>query len=41
MEYNDRKLTIGFKDKDQFDEQAVKDALKTKGFAGAELLSGP
>jgi len=41
MDFKTRALTFGFKDKNRFDAQAVKDALKAQRFANVELLSGP
>jgi hypothetical protein len=41
MDFKARELKFGFKDKDHFDAEAVKGALKAQGFANAELLSGP
>jgi hypothetical protein len=41
MNFKDRKLTIGFKEKERFDAEAVKKALQDQKFADVELLSGP
>lgn len=41
MDFPSRELRFGLTDRDQYDEQAVKDALKAQGFPGAELRSGP
>jgi hypothetical protein len=41
MDFKTRELKFGFTDKDRFDADAVKSALKTQGFADAELLAGP
>jgi hypothetical protein len=41
MEFKARELKFGFQEKERFDAEAVKQALKAQGFAGAELLSGP
>jgi len=41
MDFKARALKIGFKDKNRFDAQAVKDALKAQRFANVELQSGP
>ena len=41
MDFKARALKFGFKDKNRFDAQAVKDALKAQRFANVELLSGP
>jgi hypothetical protein len=41
MNFKARELKFGLKDKDAFNEGAVKDALNSQGFPGAELKSGP
>jgi hypothetical protein len=41
MDFKTRELKFGFKEKDRFDAEAVKKALKQQGFADVELLSGP
>jgi hypothetical protein len=41
MDFKAHELKFGFKDKDQFDAEAVKDALKAQKFANVELLFGP
>jgi hypothetical protein len=41
MDYKARELKFGFKDKDAFDADAVKKALKAEGFPDVELLAGP
>jgi hypothetical protein len=41
MDFERRELKFGFTDKDRFDAEAVKNALKDQRFANAELLSGP
>jgi hypothetical protein len=41
MDFKARELEFGFKDKERFDAEAVKAALKVQRFANVELLSGP
>jgi hypothetical protein len=41
MDFKTRELKFGFKDKDQFDPEAVKNALQAQRFPNVELLSGP
>jgi hypothetical protein len=41
MDFKARELKFGFKDKERFDADAVKKALKDQNFANVELLSGP
>jgi hypothetical protein len=41
MDFKARELRFGFKDRDQFDGEAVQRAPQGQGFAGVELLSGP
>ena len=41
MDFKERELRFGFKEKDRFDAEAVKKALQEQGFASVELLSGP
>ena len=41
MDFKARELRFGFKEKDRFDADAVKKALKDQKFADVELLSGP
>jgi hypothetical protein len=41
MDFKTHELKFGFADKDRFDSDAVKAALKAQRFPNAELLSGP
>jgi hypothetical protein len=41
MDFKTRELRFRVKDKGVFDEAAVKDALKAKGFPGVEVKAGP
>jgi hypothetical protein len=41
MNFESHELKFGFTDKDRFDAEAVKNALKAQRFANVELLSGP
>ena len=41
MDFKSRELKFGFTDKDRFDAEAVKNALKAQRFADVEMLSGP
>jgi hypothetical protein len=41
MNFDSRELKFGFADKDRFDPDAVKSALKAERFPNAELLTGP
>ena len=41
MNFKDRELKFGFKDKESFDAEAVKKALEAQRFSNVELLSGP
>jgi hypothetical protein len=41
MNFKERELTFGFKDRSRFDAQAVKSALEKEKFPNVELLSGP
>ena len=36
-----QRVTFGFKDKSQFDEKAVRDAIEAKGFKTGQILSEP
>jgi hypothetical protein len=41
MNFKTRELRFDLKDKGQFDDEALKKALKAKGFPGAEVKTGP
>jgi hypothetical protein len=41
MNFDQRELKFGFRDRTQFDADAVKKALEGQRFPGVELLSGP
>ena len=41
MNFQARELRFCLKDKSQFNEEALKKALKAKGFPGAEVKTGP
>ena len=41
MDFKTRELRFGVNDKNKFDAQDVKSALKAEGFADAEVVSGP
>ncbi|HMF12288.1 MAG TPA: hypothetical protein VKE94_08275 [Gemmataceae bacterium] len=41
MDFKTRELRFGVNDKNKFDAQELKRALKAEGFADAEVASGP
>ena len=41
MNFKTRELTFGLKDKVEFREEEVKEALKAEGFPDSERLAGP
>jgi hypothetical protein len=41
MNFKDRELSFGFKDRSRFDAAAVKSALEAEKFPNVELLDGP
>ena len=41
MEFKTRELRFGFNDRSKFNAEEVKRALKSEGFAGAEVVSAP
>jgi hypothetical protein len=41
MNFKERELTFGFKDRSHFDAEGVKSALENEKFPNVELLSGP
>jgi len=41
MDFDEQKLEFGFKEKEKFDAEAVKEALKGQRFPNAEMLAGP
>jgi hypothetical protein len=41
MNFKTRELGFNLKDKQQFNAEAVKKALKAQGFAEAEIKAGP
>ena len=41
MNFKARELRFCLKDKDQFDDEALKKALKAEGFPGVEVKAGP
>ena len=41
MNFQARELRFCLKDKGQFNDEALKKALKAKGFPGAEVKTGP